>query len=142
MHSESLAIHKLAIEHYKNNDDQSLDFEIKHRDIIERFDRYPHRNTILQLEPTAEEEEFLVGVLACFIRFSAFKSGKKRKRFSPYSSCEDIYSGNCCNALSGGMIISAVGLPGSINRIRCYYSFSYTRDNHVSCFFGEVTVAI
>jgi uncharacterized protein (DUF924 family) len=60
MHSESLAIHKIAVEHYKTNGDQStLGFEIKHRDIIEKFGRYPHRNTILQRESTAEEVAFL-----------------------------------------------------------------------------------
>ena len=60
MHSESLTIHNHAVEHYKNNGDQStLGYEIKHRDIIEKFGRYPHRNAILQRESTAEEVEFL-----------------------------------------------------------------------------------
>lgn len=60
MHSESLAIHKLAVEHYKNNGDQStLGFEIKHRGIIEKFSRYPHRNAILERESTADEVAFL-----------------------------------------------------------------------------------
>lgn len=37
----------------------NYDFEIKHRDIIARFGRYPHRNGPLGREPTAEEKEYL-----------------------------------------------------------------------------------
>ncbi len=60
MHSESLNIHDVAVELYKNNGIQSnLDFEIKHRDIIAKFGRYPHRNAILNRVSTAEEIEFL-----------------------------------------------------------------------------------
>ena len=36
-----------------------VDFAERHRVIIERFDRYPHRNKILGRESTAEEIEFL-----------------------------------------------------------------------------------
>ncbi|MDM3870429.1 DUF924 family protein [Porticoccus sp. W117] len=36
-----------------------VDFAEKHRVIIERFGRYPHRNKILGRESTAEEVEFL-----------------------------------------------------------------------------------
>ena len=60
MHSESLSIHDIAVELYKNNGLQSnLEFEIKHRDIIERFGRYPHRNVILNRDSSEEEIEFL-----------------------------------------------------------------------------------
>lgn len=60
MHSESLKIHGVAVELYKNNGIQhSLDFEIKHKNIIEKFGRYPHRNAILGRESTEEEIEFL-----------------------------------------------------------------------------------
>lgn len=60
MHSESLSIHNVAVELYKNNGIQSnLNFEIKHRDIIEKFGRYPHRNAILNRVSTFEELEFL-----------------------------------------------------------------------------------
>ena len=37
----------------------SLDFAIKHRDIIARFQRFPHRNSILGRSSSAEEREFL-----------------------------------------------------------------------------------
>jgi uncharacterized protein (DUF924 family) len=60
MHSESLKIHEVATELFRNNGNQnSLDFELKHKAIIERFGRYPHRNSILGRESTAEEIEFL-----------------------------------------------------------------------------------
>ena len=45
MHSESRIIHKQALEIYKNHGAQgSLDYEIKHKNIIDKFGRYPHRN--------------------------------------------------------------------------------------------------
>ena len=60
MHSESLKIHAVALELYRKNGIQSnLDFEIRHKQIIERFGRYPHRNGILGRQSTAEEIEFL-----------------------------------------------------------------------------------
>lgn len=60
MHSESLKIHELAVELFENNGAQSnLDSELRHKNIIERFGRYPHRNEILNRQSTAEEIEFL-----------------------------------------------------------------------------------
>lgn len=60
MHSESLVIHEQAVVLYeKNGIANNLDFEIKHKNIIERFGRYPHRNKVLRRESTAEEKEFL-----------------------------------------------------------------------------------
>lgn len=60
MHSESAAIHELAVELYRSVGIQSnLDFEIKHQKIIQRFGRYPHRNAILDRVSTPEELEFL-----------------------------------------------------------------------------------
>jgi len=60
MHSESPAIHAVALELYRKHGNQSnLDFEIRHRNIIERFGRYPHRNAILGRQSTEEEIEFL-----------------------------------------------------------------------------------
>ncbi|CAN5144918.1 DUF924 family protein [soil metagenome] len=38
-----------------------LDFSIKHRDIIRKFGRFPHRNAPLGRESTPEELEFLKG---------------------------------------------------------------------------------
>lgn len=58
MHSESLAIHDIALQLYQDNGIESnLEFEKKHRDIIEKFGRYPHRNEILGRASTKEELE-------------------------------------------------------------------------------------
>ena len=60
MHSESPTIHELAVALYEKNGIQNnLDFELKHKAIIDRFGRYPHRNEILGRESTPEEIEFL-----------------------------------------------------------------------------------
>jgi uncharacterized protein (DUF924 family) len=60
MHSESLKVHEVAMVLYQQNGIQgNLDFEIKHKQIIERFGRYPHRNGILGRQSTEEEIEFL-----------------------------------------------------------------------------------
>lgn len=60
MHSESGKIHDVAMALYNNNGIQaSIDFEIKHKQIIDRFGRYPHRNNILGRESTVEEISFL-----------------------------------------------------------------------------------
>lgn len=62
MHSESLKVHEKAVELFteaglKGN----LEFEIKHKVIIERFGRYPHRNEVLGRVSSADEIEFLKG---------------------------------------------------------------------------------
>jgi uncharacterized protein (DUF924 family) len=60
MHSESLSIHEVALALYKNNGiEANIDFEIKHRDIIVKFGRYPHRNSILDRKSSPEELAFL-----------------------------------------------------------------------------------
>ncbi|WGV98339.1 DUF924 family protein [Vibrio sp. YMD68] len=60
MHSESLAIHDIAVELYKENGiEANFEFEIKHRDIIEKYGRYPHRNAIVGRASTEAEVEFL-----------------------------------------------------------------------------------
>lgn len=60
MHSESSAIHKIAVTLFEQSGMKSnLEFELKHQAIIDRFGRYPHRNTVLGRESTAEEIEFL-----------------------------------------------------------------------------------
>ncbi|MBY6197112.1 DUF924 family protein [Vibrio hangzhouensis] len=60
MHSESLKIHEEAVRLFKSNGiENNLDFEYRHKAIIERFGRYPHRNEILGRASTPEEFEFL-----------------------------------------------------------------------------------
>lgn len=67
MHSESLIIHDIAVQLYINNDSQNtLDFELQHRDIIEKFGRYPHRNSILGRTSTEVELEFLTQANSSF----------------------------------------------------------------------------
>ena len=36
-----------------------LDYAVRHREVIERFGRFPHRNEVLGRTPTPEEEAFL-----------------------------------------------------------------------------------
>lgn len=60
MHSESLAIHRVAVALFSAPGmENNLDFELRHKAIIHRFGRYPHRNAILGRNSTAEEIEFL-----------------------------------------------------------------------------------
>jgi uncharacterized protein (DUF924 family) len=60
MHSESLQIHLDAEPWFKAPGlETTWEFELKHRVIIERFGRYPHRNKILGRKSTKEEIEFL-----------------------------------------------------------------------------------
>jgi len=39
----------------------NLDYAERHRDVIARFGRFPHRNAVLGRESTAEELAFLSG---------------------------------------------------------------------------------
>jgi uncharacterized protein (DUF924 family) len=60
MHSESRSIHVQAEQLYRDHaPPYNYQFELKHKVIIDRFGRYPHRNSILGRESTAEEIEFL-----------------------------------------------------------------------------------
>ncbi|CAH0536367.1 DUF924 family protein [Vibrio marisflavi] len=60
MHSESPHIHEEAMRLFEKLGNQTnLDFEVKHKIIIDRFGRYPHRNEILSRTSTEEEIEFL-----------------------------------------------------------------------------------
>ena len=60
MHSESLAIHQQAVVLFTQNGIESnVKFELQHKEIIEKFGRYPHRNAILQRTSTPQELAFL-----------------------------------------------------------------------------------
>lgn len=60
MHSESLLIHEQAVRVFsKPGLESNLEFEYKHKVIIEQFGRYPHRNEILGRTSTSEEIKFL-----------------------------------------------------------------------------------
>lgn len=60
MHSEDASIHAWALPYFETYaDSETLEFEHKHKAIIDRFGRYPHRNAILGRTSTAEERDFL-----------------------------------------------------------------------------------
>lgn len=59
MHSESRIIHVEAEALFKQfAQPGSYDFELRHKAIVDRFGRYPHRNEVLGRESSAEEIEF------------------------------------------------------------------------------------
>ena len=57
MHSEVLADHDLLVEIYKSFGGE-MEWVNKHRDIIAKYGRYPHRNTVLGRKSTPEEDVF------------------------------------------------------------------------------------
>jgi uncharacterized protein (DUF924 family) len=57
MHSESRRIHEQAMALFR--DLPNLDYEIRHKAIIDRFGRYPHRNSALSRTSTAEELDWM-----------------------------------------------------------------------------------
>jgi len=60
MHSESAEIHEQAVKIYQaKGTEDNMNFELRHKQIIDRFGRYPHRNKALGRTSTAEEIEFL-----------------------------------------------------------------------------------
>jgi len=60
MHSESRAIHVEAERLFRQPGlENNYTFELKHKAIIDRFGRYPHRNAVLGRLPTDEEMAFL-----------------------------------------------------------------------------------
>lgn len=60
MHSESKVVHEKAVALFeKFSDNNTLDFELKHKVIIDKFGRYPHRNAILGRVATPDEVTFL-----------------------------------------------------------------------------------
>ena len=60
MHSESSRVHETAVALFERLGLQwNLDAELRHKAIIDRFGRYPHRNVILGRASTKAELEFL-----------------------------------------------------------------------------------
>ncbi len=60
MHSENLRIQEMSLPLFQAyTSDKVYHFALKHKNIIERFGRFPHRNAILGRTPTASEIEFL-----------------------------------------------------------------------------------
>jgi uncharacterized protein (DUF924 family) len=60
MHSESKRVHEEAVRLFSAlGEEGGLKYELLHKEIIDRFGRYPHRNAILGRTSTPEEAEFL-----------------------------------------------------------------------------------
>jgi uncharacterized protein (DUF924 family) len=60
MHSESREIHVEAERLFRlHAPPENLDFELRHKAIVDRFGHYPHRNAALGRASTPEEVEFL-----------------------------------------------------------------------------------
>ena len=60
MHSESALVHTQAVALYTQLGIQNnLNFELRHKAIIDRFGRCPHRNAILGRSSSAQELAFL-----------------------------------------------------------------------------------
>lgn len=60
MHSESPLIHEEAMKLFAIPGlEENYEYEVLHKEIIDRFGRYPHRNQILGRASTPEEIEFL-----------------------------------------------------------------------------------
>ncbi|HET8691418.1 MAG TPA: DUF924 family protein [Steroidobacteraceae bacterium] len=60
MHSESRAVHGEAEKLFREHAPKvNYDFELRHKAIVDRYGRYPHRNAILGRESTPEERAFL-----------------------------------------------------------------------------------
>lgn len=58
-HSEALADQQRACELMRPLGDEQYDYALRHKAIIERFGRFPHRNALLGRASTPEEIEFL-----------------------------------------------------------------------------------
>ncbi len=62
MHSEERSVQEQSVSEFsklKEEGRDNLSFALAHKEIIDRFGRYPHRNAILGRESTAEEAAFL-----------------------------------------------------------------------------------
>lgn len=67
MHSEDLSIQENSLPLFKKyTSERTYDYAIRHRDIVARFGRFPHRNAILGRPSTEEEIAFLAGPNASF----------------------------------------------------------------------------
>jgi len=62
MHAEDRGMQALSVEQFTALRDlaqAALGFALEHRDVVERFGRFPHRNAILGRASSAEEQAFL-----------------------------------------------------------------------------------
>ena len=60
MHSEDITVQNDSLLLFKKlNLDDVYDYAVRHRDIVARFGRFPHRNSILGRSSSKDELEFL-----------------------------------------------------------------------------------
>jgi len=59
MHSEELGDQERCVQLYREAESADLKYAERHRDIVRRFGRFPHRNAILGRGTTPEEQKFL-----------------------------------------------------------------------------------
>ncbi|MEM7083998.1 MAG: DUF924 family protein [Pseudomonadota bacterium] len=60
MHSESAVVHEQAMSLFATLDSgNNLEYEIRHKAIIDQFGRYPYRNAILGRDSTAAERKWM-----------------------------------------------------------------------------------
>lgn len=59
MHSESLAAQERSVALNASMKKESQHFAAEHRDIVQRFGRFPHRNQALGRQTTPDEQRFL-----------------------------------------------------------------------------------
>lgn len=60
-HSENLSDQNLAVELFTPLGPDNLKHALRHREIVQRFGHFPHRNPMLGRETTPEEQAFLDG---------------------------------------------------------------------------------
>lgn len=59
-HSEQIADQERSVALFATlNDPRAYDYAVRHKEVIDRFGRYPHRNEVLGRPSTPEEIEFL-----------------------------------------------------------------------------------
>lgn len=58
-HSEDLADQQTSVDLHSANAEAYLTYAVDHRDIVQRFGHFPHRNKALGRETSAEEQAFL-----------------------------------------------------------------------------------
>ena len=67
MHSENLKIQEMSLLLFQaRTSDKVYQYTLKHKSIIARFGRFPHRNAILGRPSTASEIEFLKSPVSFF----------------------------------------------------------------------------
>jgi len=71
-HAEDRSTQEQSVKHFEALADEApeslrkqleanVEYARQHRDVVERFGRFPHRNAVLGRTPTAEEEAYLAG---------------------------------------------------------------------------------